>query len=60
MDESVFLTVRIKQSELDRFKNHCNQELDRRHSDVVREMLTALCEGRLKIEPTKAQKGMYK
>ena len=60
MDESVFLTVRVKRSELDRFKDHCNQELNRRYSDVVREMLTALCAGRLKIEPTTAQKGLYK
>lgn len=59
-DESVFLSVRTKQSELDRFRSHCQEELNRRHSDVIREMMTALVEGRLKIEPTEAMKGMYK
>lgn len=58
--ENVFLTVRIKQSDLNTFKKHCSEELNRRHSDVVREMMTALIEGRLKIEATDAMKGMYK
>lgn len=58
--ESVFLTVRMKQSELDGFRQHCQNVLERRHSEVVREMITALMDGRLKIEPTEAQKELYK
>lgn len=58
--ESVFLTVRMKQPELEDFRQHCQNVLERRHSEVVREMITALMDGRLKIEPTEAQKELYK
>lgn len=57
---STFLTVRVKQSELDCFRDHCQKTLNRRHSDVIREMMTALTEGRLTIEPTEAHKELYK
>lgn len=59
-DKTIFLTVRMKQSELDLFREHCQEVLKRRQSDVMREMITALIEGRLKIEPTQAYKELYK
>lgn len=55
-----FLTVRVDSSELERFKQHCSEKLNRKNSDVIREMITALCDGRLTIKPTEAMKGMYK
>ncbi len=57
---SVFLTVRMEQEALDAFKKYCKEKLDRRHSDVVRELIVAATEGRVKIEATEAMKEMYK
>lgn len=57
---SVFLTVRMEQEALDAFKQYCTEKLERRHSDVVRELVIAATEGRIKITPTDAMKEMYK
>lgn len=56
---SVFLTVRMEQQALDEFKKYCTEKLHRRHSDVVRELVIAATEGRVKIAPTEAMKEIY-
>lgn len=57
---NTFLTVRMDKKALDAFKTHCTEKLERRHSDVVRELVTATTEGRVKITPTESQKEIYK
>jgi len=57
---STFLTVRMEKEALDAFKRHCTEKLERRHSDVVRELVIAATEGRVRITPTEAMKEMYK
>lgn len=54
-----FLTVRMEQQTLDEFKKYCNEKLQRRHSDVVRELIIAIIEGRVKIAATEAMREMY-
>jgi hypothetical protein len=56
---SVFLTVRMEQEALDEFRKYCSEKLQRRHSNVVRELVIAATEGRVKITPTDAMKEMY-
>lgn len=56
---SVFLTVRVEQEELDKFKQYCSDKLGRPHSQVVRELMTAIVEGRLKITPSDKMKELY-
>lgn len=57
---SGFLTVRMTQVDLDNFKRYCTEKLQRRQSDVVRELVIAATEGRVKITPTEATKELYK
>ncbi|SPL81343.1 hypothetical protein [Yersinia phage fEV-1] len=57
---NIFLTVRMDKKALEAFKTHCTEKLERRHSDVVRELVTATTEGRVKITPTESQKEIYK
>ena len=52
MSKDGVLYVRISDEELERFKKKC----DFKHADVVREIVTAFNEGRLKIQRTKEQK----
>lgn len=61
-DQEVFMTVRIKLSERERFAQYC-KTIGRKPSDMVREMVAALCDERLTIEATeemKTLKGIYK
>lgn len=57
---NTFMTVRMDKEAFEAFKRHCAEQLKRRHSDVVRELITATTEGRVKITPTDFQKEMYK
>jgi len=50
------LTVRCNQESLYDFKTHCSENLGRDYQSMVREMMTALNEGRLHIVRTKNQK----
>jgi hypothetical protein len=49
----------MEQEALDEFRKYCSEKLQRRHSDVVRELVVAATEGRVKIIPTDAMKEMY-
>lgn len=41
------------------YKDKC-AEMNRDHTDMTREMMDAFVEGRLRIEPTTAQKEIYR
>ena len=48
--------IRVNKKSKTKFMKHCKKTLSRPHQEVVREMMTALVEGRLKITPTDDQK----
>lgn len=50
------LSLRIDDETITVFKNKCSDELKRQYQNVVREMIEAFNEGRLKIKPTESQK----
>lgn len=56
---NTFITIRIDEDQAEAFKRYCEEQLNRRHSDVIREFITASLEGRLKITPTEKQKEFY-
>lgn len=61
-DKDTILAVRIKRSERKRYTDFC-KKIDRKPSEMMREMITALCDERLTIEATeemKTLKGIYK
>lgn len=57
MGKDEALNVRIDKSDKDAFMKKC-EKVGRNYSDVVREMITAFNEGRLKITQTEEQKKM--
>ena len=50
--------MRIDQKLLTDFKKQC-QKMNRQHHDVIKEMITAVVQGRLRIQPTPQQKELY-
>jgi hypothetical protein len=46
---------RTKNDDLQSFKAHCKLKLNRNYTDVLREMMIASTQGRLKITPTDEQ-----
>ena len=50
-----YLAVRVGKKALRDFKRNC-KNLNRNYTDVIRELIDASNEGRLKITPTEAQK----
>lgn len=58
MDTSI--SVRIDSELRQQFVTHCESNLNRKYSDVLRELIQASVDGRLSITPTKAQKDLYK
>lgn len=59
MSKDGVLYVRICSVERNTFTKRC-KDIDRADSDVVREIITAFNEGRLKIIPTDGQKTLNK
>ena len=47
--------VRVNDKAVEKFKKHCEKKLKRDHTDITREMMTALVEGRLTITPAEGQ-----
>lgn len=56
---SVFLTVRVEQEKMNEFKQYCSEKLKRHHAQVVRELMTAVVEDRLKITTSDEMKELY-
>lgn len=50
------MMVRIRSSQLSKFKKHCSTKLGRPYQEVMREMINAFNDGRLTITPTEEQK----
>ena len=50
------LMLRMNKKRLEDFQKHCSENLKRPYQDIVREMIDATLDGRLKIQPTKEQK----
>ena len=50
------LLVRLDTDQLEQFKHNCQANLKRPYQEVIREMVEALNEDRLTINPTKEQK----
>lgn len=57
LDDS--LNVRANSTKLHAFKKRC-KEMNRDYPDIVREMVDAFSEGRLKIQPTDQQRKLNK
>lgn len=57
-DSNLDTTVgfRAKFKDLQEFKHYCKFKLKRPYTDLLREMMVAATQGRLKIEPTEEQK----
>lgn len=53
------LSVRVTKEMRDQFIDTCN-DLDRRYSDVLRELIQATIEKRITIQSTPAQQELYK
>lgn len=49
------ITIRLLSKERTRFEKYCSKTLSRNPSEVIREMMVALSDSRLKITPTKTQ-----
>lgn len=54
------LSVRVRSNDLTSFKEHCRTKLLRNYQDVLREVITAINEGRCTITPTKDQQQSMK
>lgn len=59
-NKSDILYVRISEEDKQDFLDKCQQDFNRSPSDMVREMIKAFNENRLTIQPTEAEKGVYK
>ena len=54
------LSVRVTSETREQFISVCTDKLNRRYSDVLREFIEAMIEGRVTIQPTEAQQELYK
>lgn len=55
MSREVF-QFRVNNDDLKKFRDRCRTEFTRDPNDVARELIKAFAEGRIKIQPTEAQK----
>jgi len=54
------LHLKIKQDHFDTFERKCKETYGIKHTDMIREMIQALNEGRLNITPSKNQSKLFK
>ena len=54
-DESTTLHVRVPTADLNDFQEKCINDFHRKPNDVLRELIKAAAEGRVKITPTEGQ-----
>jgi len=56
---STTLHLRIDEDDLTSFKAECATRYNRDHNDLLREMIVAATEGRLKIVPSEGQMNLF-
>lgn len=58
--KNAHLGIRIRRQMLQDFQDKCRTDLGKDPSDVLRELIQAFNQGRLKIERTETEKELYK